>query len=81
MIGAERHVGSRAIRAFIERRRPPLVLTGHIHESPRISASYRDRVGDSIVVNPGQFGTQRLCGVWVDPRAADGTLRHTVHGA
>ena len=79
MIGANTHVGSRAIRAFIERHQPPLVLAGHIHESPRVSSSYRDTIGATVAVNPGQFGTQRLCGVWVDPEQPAGTLRHTVY--
>lgn len=80
MIGPGLHVGSRAIRAFIERHRPPLTLSGHIHESPRISTSYRDSLGGALVVNPGQFGTSRLCGVWFDPARVAETLRHTVHG-
>jgi uncharacterized protein len=79
MTGARSHVGSRAIRAFVERHQPPLVLAGHIHESPRISSSYRDTIGATVTVNPGQFGTQRLCGVWVDPVQPDRTLRHTVY--
>jgi Icc-related predicted phosphoesterase len=78
MVRASTHVGSRAIRAFVERHQPPLVLSGHIHESPRISSSYWDRIGRTIVVNPGQFGTVRLCGVWFDPADVAGTLRHTV---
>jgi Icc-related predicted phosphoesterase len=80
MTGVGFHVGSRAIRGFIERHQPPLVLSGHIHESPRISSSYRDTIGRTVVVNPGQFGASRLCGVWFDPRRADETLRHTVYG-
>lgn len=79
-IGAGVHVGSRAIRAFVERRQPPLVLSGHIHESPRLSSSYRDTVGRTVVVNPGQFGTSRLCGVWFDPLDPAATLTHTVYG-
>ena len=79
MTGARSHVGSRAIRAFCERHQPPLVLAGHIHESPRVSASYRDTIGGTVTVNPGQFGTQRLCGVWVDPVRPGPTLRHTVY--
>ena len=79
MIGADRHVGSRAIRRFIERHHPPLVLSGHIHESPRVSTSFHDTIGSSVVVNPGQFGTARLCGVWFDPAAVVTTLRHTVY--
>jgi uncharacterized protein len=79
MIGAGVHVGSRAIRAFIERHQPPLVLSGHIHESPRVSSAWRDGIGRTVVVNPGQFGTSRLCGVWFDPSAIEATLRHTVY--
>jgi uncharacterized protein len=79
-VGARAHVGSRAIRAFVERLQPPLVLSGHIHESPRVSAAWRDTIGRTVVVNPGQFGTARLCGVWFDPARPGATLRHTVHG-
>jgi Icc-related predicted phosphoesterase len=71
------HVGSRAIRRFVEERQPPLVLSGHIHESPRVSGHWRDTVGTSVVVNPGQFGTPRIAGVWFDPRRPAETLRHT----
>jgi Icc-related predicted phosphoesterase len=80
LIGARVHVGSRAIRTFVERRQPPLVLSGHIHESPRISGAWRDTIGRTVVVNPGQFGTVRLCGVWFDPCRIGETLRHTVFG-
>ncbi|MBV8880212.1 MAG: metallophosphoesterase [Planctomycetaceae bacterium] len=41
-------VGSRAIKAFIERHAPPLTLHGHVHESPGI-----DRIGTTVSVNPG----------------------------
>jgi Icc-related predicted phosphoesterase len=42
------HVGSTAVRAFVEREQPDLVLCGHIHESRG-----EDRVGRTRVVNPG----------------------------
>ncbi len=80
LIAPGQHVGSRAIRAFIERHQPPLVLSGHIHESPRVSSAYRDTIGRSVVVNPGQFGTSRLCGVWFDPQRPAETLKHNVYG-
>jgi Icc-related predicted phosphoesterase len=73
------HVGSRAIRRFVETHQPPLVLSGHIHESPRVSGAWRDAVGRTIVVNPGQFGTRGVCGVWFDPARPRETLRHTTH--
>jgi Icc-related predicted phosphoesterase len=79
-IASGAHVGSRAIRAFVERWQPPLVLSGHIHEAPRLSSSYRDTLGRTVVVNPGQFGTSRLCGVWFDPASPGATLAHSVYG-
>jgi len=80
MTYAHSHVGSRALRAFIEARQPPLVLSGHIHESPRISSSYRDAIGRTAIVNPGQFGTARLCGAWFDPDEIEASLQHHVYG-
>ena len=80
VIASRAHVGSRALRRYLERHQPPLVLSGHIHESPRMTGAYRDSVGRTVVVNPGQFGTSRLCGVWFDPSRPHDTLRHTIHG-
>jgi len=48
-----RHVGSRAVRAWIERRQPRITLHGHIHESPLVSGAFADRLGATWVVNPG----------------------------
>lgn len=42
------HVGSTAVRAFIERAQPHLVLCGHIHE-----ARATDTIGNTSIVNPG----------------------------
>ncbi len=42
------HVGSPALREFIEENQPPLVVTGHIHE-----ARSTDGVGETVIVNPG----------------------------
>lgn len=42
------HVGSRAVRAFVERVRPAVCLSGHIHEARSV-----DRLGATTVVNPG----------------------------
>jgi Icc-related predicted phosphoesterase len=80
VIAARQHVGSRAIRRFVETRQPRLVLSGHIHESPRVSGAWRDRLGLTPVVNPGQFGSPKLAGVWFDPQHPQESLRHTVLG-
>lgn len=42
------HVGSAAVRAFIEQARPQVCLTGHIHESRAV-----DQLGATTIVNPG----------------------------
>jgi Icc-related predicted phosphoesterase len=41
-------IGSRAVRAFTDRRRPPLTLHGHVHESPGV-----ERLGGTVCANPG----------------------------
>jgi Icc-related predicted phosphoesterase len=51
VIGAGVHVGSEAVRAFIEKCRPSLCLCGHIHE-----ARATDAIGATQVINPGPFG-------------------------
>jgi Icc-related predicted phosphoesterase len=39
------HIGSIAVRQFIERCQPLVTLHGHVHESSRLSGSWRDRLG------------------------------------
>lgn len=53
MIDGNTHVGSRAIRQFIEKEQPYLTLHGHIHESPRMSGSWKDKIGKTICINVG----------------------------
>ena len=47
------HVGSKAVRKFIEEEQPFLTLHGHIHESPRMSGSWHDKIGSTICINVG----------------------------
>lgn len=42
------HVGSKAVRSFIDRVQPDLCLTGHIHESRG-----QGHIGKTLVCNPG----------------------------
>jgi Icc-related predicted phosphoesterase len=71
-------VGSRAIRRFIEQRRPLCALHGHVHESPQLTGSYSDRLGETLCINPGQRDAQ-LCAVIFDAAQPAQTLRHTVY--
>lgn len=73
------HVGSRAVRRFLERMRPALALHGHIHESPAVSGRFVERIGATVCVNPGQTPAAFHA---VSFRMEDipGSLRHTLHG-
>jgi uncharacterized protein len=61
------HVGSIAIRNWIERLHPLICFTGHIHEGTGI-----DHVGITAVVNPGPAGT----GGYVRVEIADGVIKN-----
>lgn len=79
MKGSSLPVGSRAVRDFIQRHEPVLTLHGHIHESPQLSGVFRQQIGASLCVNPGQ-AADRLHAVTFDADDPVGTLRHTVYG-
>lgn len=49
-LSADRHVGSKALREFIERVQPLIYFTGHIHEGKG-----KDQIGRTVIVNPGPF--------------------------
>ncbi|MBO4300072.1 MAG: metallophosphoesterase family protein [Desulfovibrio sp.] len=44
------HVGSTAVREFLEKAQPEICVCGHIHEARAI-----DRVGRTLVINPGML--------------------------
>lgn len=54
VLTGHKHVGSQAVKDFILHHQPLLSLHGHIHESPRLSGRYWQRLGRTIAVNPGQ---------------------------
>jgi Icc-related predicted phosphoesterase len=55
------HVGSRAVRRFIEERQPLLCFSGHIHEAIGI-----DRIGRTQVINPGPLAQGRYAFAEID---------------
>ena len=73
------HIGSRALRNWIERHQPILALHGHIHESPNMSGAFADRVGRTVVVNPG-CDHARPHWVLIDPERPN-YLEHSIHGS
>ena len=42
-----------AVLGFIKRKQPLLTLHGHIHESPDVSGSWKQKIGRTISMNPG----------------------------
>jgi len=52
------HVGSIAIQRFIKERQPMLTLHGHVHESARLSGSWRDRIGSTHLFSAAHDGVE-----------------------
>jgi Icc-related predicted phosphoesterase len=52
------HVGSIAIKRFIEKRQPMLSLHGHIHEAPRLTQTWKDRIGKTRVFSAAHDGPE-----------------------
>ncbi len=72
-------IGSRAIRAFLERTQPLLSLHGHIHEAPYVSGVFSTRLGSCLAANPGQ-GIRTLHALVFDTADPGSTLSHSVFG-
>lgn len=59
-------VGSQAIYEFLKRNQPLLSLHGHIHESPVKSGVWKEKVGKTISVQPGQLKPDLLSYAIID---------------
>lgn len=51
------HVGSEAVRKFIEEKRPDVAVSSHIHEARGV-----DELGGTKLINPGRF-PEGYCGI------------------
>jgi Icc-related predicted phosphoesterase len=52
------HIGSIAIRRFIEQRQPLLTLHGHVHESARLTGRWRDTIGRTHIFSAAHDGPE-----------------------
>lgn len=68
------HLGSIAIRRFIDSRQPLLTLHGHIHEAARLSHSWRERLGRTHCFTAAHDGPE-LALVRFDPENLDSATR------
>lgn len=60
------HVGSIAVRRFIEERQPLMTLHGHVHESVRISGEWKTQIGRTVCISAAHDGPE-LALVRFDP--------------
>jgi Icc-related predicted phosphoesterase len=60
------HIGSIAVRRFIEERRPLITLHGHAHESARLTGSWQDKIGRTRAFSAAHDGPE-LALVRFDP--------------
>lgn len=52
------HIGSIAIRRFIEKRQPLLTLHGHVHESAGLTGNWRDKIGRTACLSAAHDGPE-----------------------
>ena len=83
LIQGGKSAGSHSIKTFIEKNQPLVTLHGHIHESPDLSGTYLDRIGETLSINPGQSAESgreitKLNAVTFDLENIEGTLVHTI---
>lgn len=52
------HIGSIAIRRFIEDRQPHLTLHGHVHESTRLTGSFMEHIGSTVALQGAHDGPE-----------------------
>ena len=65
-INGDVHVGSKAVRTFIEEHQPLAVISGHIHESFAV-----DTLGRTVLINPGSLAEGRYGILEVQRNAQD----------
>ena len=71
------HAGSIAIRRFIEARQPRITLHGHIHESARLTGSWRERLGRTYSFSAAHDGAE-LALVRFDPTEPEKATRELI---
>ncbi|HEU4333270.1 MAG TPA: metallophosphoesterase [Candidatus Eisenbacteria bacterium] len=71
------HVGSIAIRRFIEARGPRITLHGHVHESARLTGAWRCRIGSTEAMSAAHDGPE-LALVRFDPDRPEEATRELI---
>ena len=65
--GEKIHVGSIAVREFIERRQPYITVHGHIHETVRLTGAIGQQIGNALCMTPGhEYQTECIAAALFD---------------
>ena len=71
------HVGSIAVRRFIEQRQPLLTLHGHVHESTRLTGNWKTKIGRTVCINAAHDGPE-LAVVRFNPECPEEAVRELI---
>lgn len=58
LVGWKGHIGSMAVRQFIEEQQPYLTLHGHIHETFSVSGKFKNSIGRALSMSSGNCNTK-----------------------
>jgi len=68
------HVGSIAVKRFIEKQQPLLTLHGHVHESARLTGTWQHTIGRTVCFSAAHDG-EELALIRFDPQDLDSATR------
>lgn len=71
------HIGSIAIKEFIEKRQPLLTLHGHVHESARLTGSWLEKIGRTYAFSAAHDGPE-LAVIKFDPENPAAAVRKLI---
>jgi len=71
------HIGSIAIKEFIKTKQPLLTLHGHVHESARLTGSWKDKIGRTCCLSAAHDGPE-LALVYFNPEKPQKARRELV---
>lgn len=58
LVGRNGHIGSMAVKMFIEKKQPYLTLHGHIHNTVDVSGQFKHQIGKALSLSSGNCNTK-----------------------
>jgi len=75
------NIGGQAVAKEIREKQPMLTLHGHVHESPVVSGTWVELIGNTICINPGLGDELHAVVVDFDRSMRVVSIEHSVYGA